>query len=125
MASDPLTMFQKAQMVFLAELQQAQAGPVARSMPPIYSHKLVLSVKKVLRGGLKVGQEITAHHSARQLKRPKFPVGKLCIVAAEKSRGSLRVQLIREATDDMLKTAQLTRFHIGAIQLLRHQRDRC
>lgn len=105
--SDPLTLFQRAQMVFTAELQAARPGPVAKSLPPIYMHRLVLSVKEVLRGGLTVGQEITAHHSARQMKRPKFPVGKLCIVAAEKSRGTLRVQLIREATGDLLKTAKL------------------
>lgn len=105
--SDPLSLFQRAQMVFTAELQQAKAGPVSRSLPPIYMHRLVLSVKEVLRGEVKVGQELTASHSARQMKRPTFPVGKLCIVAAERSRGSLRVQLIREATPDMLKIAKL------------------
>lgn len=103
----PFATFQQAQLVFTAELKKAKAGPVAKSYPPIYSHKLILLVKEVLRGELKAGQEITGHHSARQLKRPTFPVGELCIVAAQKSRGSLRVQLIRKAEPDVLKTARL------------------
>ena len=110
----PFATFQQAQLVFTADLKQAQAGPVAMSYPPIYNHKLILSVKEVLRGELEAGQEITAHHSARQLKRPTFPVGELCIVAAKKSRGSLLVQLIRKAEADVLKTArQATSLPLG------------
>ena len=79
--TNPFAACQKAQIVFTAELTKAQAGPVAKSMPPIYSHKLVMTVKEVLRGGVKAGDEVIAHHSARQMKKPKFAVGKLCVVA--------------------------------------------
>ncbi len=103
---DTVATFQKAQIVFTAKLTKVQAGPVAMSMPPIYGHTLTLSVKTPLRGTYKAGEEVIAHHSARQVKRPTFPTGKLCIVAAERSRGSVRVTYIAEASDKLLATAK-------------------
>ena len=103
---DAFATFQKAQIVFTAKLIKVQAGPVARSMPPIYGHTLTMSVTAPLRGTFRAGEEVIAHHSARQMKRPTFPKGKLCIVAAEESRGSVRVTFIAQADDKLLKTAR-------------------
>jgi len=99
---DPFTVCQKAQIVFTAVLDKAQAGPVGMSNPPVYSHKLVMTVKESLRGTFKAGEEVIAHHVARQVKRPTFPVGKLCVVAARESRGSVRVQFISAADAKLL-----------------------
>ena len=104
--NDDFKTIQRAQLVFTAELKQALAGPVARSMPPIYNHKLVLVVKDVLRGDLKPGDKLTINHSARQRVRPTFPVGKVCLVTAARSQGSIRAGLVRKADDDLLKTAR-------------------
>jgi|GEM_PF-621621 len=104
-AKDDFKTIQGAQFVFTAELKQAIPGPVARSMPPIYSHKLVLVVKDVLRGDLKPGARLTIHHSARQRARPTFPVGKVCLVTASKSRGSMKAGLVLQADDKVLQTA--------------------
>jgi hypothetical protein len=105
-AVDPFKTIQGAQFVFTADLNEAQPGPVARSMPPIYTHQLVLVVKDVLRGDLKPGDKLTISHSARQVKRPTFPVGKVCLVTASKSRGSMRAGLVAQADDKLLKTAR-------------------
>ena len=104
-AVDPFKTIQGAQFVFTAELKQALAGPVANSMPPIYTHRLVLVVKDVLRGDLKGGANLTIHHSARQRAKPTFPVGEVCLVTASKSQGSVRAGLVRKADDAIMKTA--------------------
>ena len=103
---DPFTECQKAQIVFTAVLNKAQAGPVGMSYPPMYTHKLVMTVKETLRGTFKAGEEVIAHHVARQVKRPTFPVGKLCVVAAQESRGSVRVQFISAADARLLATVR-------------------
>ena len=103
---DDFKTIQGAQFVFTAELKQAKPGPVGLSMPPVYSHKLVLVVKDVLRGDLKGGDKLTIHHSARQRAKPTFPVGKVCLVTASKSRGSMRAGLVLQADDKVLQTAR-------------------
>ena len=68
-----------AQIVFTGKLEQVIAGPVGRSFPPMYTHRLLLVVQKVLRGELRPGQEITCSHSARQHQPPlcgTSPVGR-------------------------------------------------
>ena len=104
-ANDDFKTIQRAQLVFTAELKQALAGPVARSMPPIHSHRLVLVVKDVLRGDLKPGARLTINHSARQRVKPTFPVGEICLMTAAKSQGSIVAGLVRKADDALLKTA--------------------
>ena len=105
-AVDPFKVIQGAQIVFTADLKSAQAGPVARSMPPIYSHKLSLVVKEVLRGDLKPGDKLTLNHQARQVKVPTFPVGKVCLVTAVKSRGHTTANFVRKADAAIMKTAR-------------------
>ncbi|MDP6542734.1 MAG: hypothetical protein QGH60_02020 [Phycisphaerae bacterium] len=105
-ANDDFKTIQGAQLVFTADLKRAIPGPVASSMPPIYSHRLVLVVKDVLRGDLKPGANLTIHHSARQRAKPTFPVGKLCLVTATTSRGSTVAKLVRKVDDKVLQTAR-------------------
>jgi len=102
---DKFKTIQGAQLVFTADLKKVQAGPVARSMPPIYMHTLSLVVKDVLRGNVKPGDKLSLSHSARQMNRPKFPVGKLCLVTATTSRGRTVANLVVKADDAMMKTA--------------------
>ncbi len=97
----------KAQYVFSARLDRADAGPVAHSLPPIYSHKLHFQVETVLRGNLEVGAKIEGSHSARQHQVPTFPVGKTCLVAASKARGTLRIDRIELADDEKVKQVAL------------------
>jgi len=103
---DPFATLQKAQIVFTAELKKVHPGPVGMSMPPMYTHRLVLSVKTVLRGRVKAGEEVIAHHVARQMERPTFPQGKLCLVAASEALGSVRVQFIARADDKLVTAAK-------------------
>lgn len=97
----------EAELVFTAMLQSAEAGPVAQSFPPIYHHSLHLHVERVLRGELKTDLTMTANHSARQQNSPTFPVGKVCLVAASKSRGNLRVERIEAASEEAIKQVEL------------------
>ncbi|MHC4914946.1 MAG: hypothetical protein ACYTGB_05590 [Planctomycetota bacterium] len=98
--------FTNADILVVAKLAEAQAGPVARSLPPVYTYQLKLVVKEVLRGELEAGKEITAGYSARQMDPPKLPVGKPCIATLSSARGRLRVEFIAEAEDALLKAAK-------------------
>ena len=80
------------QHVFTGTLDKVVAGPVGRSFPPMFTHKLTFTVKEVIRGDLKPGDEVTASHVARQRAAPVFPEGKDCVVGGEKSRGSLQAK---------------------------------
>jgi len=103
-----LSKLQQAEIIFVARLKRARPGPVAESMPPIYSHSLELLPSRILRGGLKTGAAVTGQHSARQRKAPVFPVGRDCLVAAAKDTrsGRLRVSLIVQATKEVLASAE-------------------
>ena len=84
------------QHVFTGTLDKVLAGPVGRSFPPMFTHKLTLTVKDVIRGDLKPGQEVTVSHVARQRVKPVFPEGKPCVVGGEKSRGTLQAKDVVE-----------------------------
>jgi RNA polymerase sigma factor (sigma-70 family) len=96
-----------AEVLFTARLVKAEAGPVARSEPPVYSHKLHFQVEKVLRGSLKKGEQVTAFSSIRQPQEPVFPVGKDCLMAGKNSRGQLIVVAVEEAKAEALAQAEL------------------
>ncbi len=91
--------------VLIAKLTGVQAGPVARSMPPIYNHTLTFDVQESLGGTLKKGATVDAHHSARQRNAPEFPEGKVCVVGLSRVRDSWRVDSLKEATDEELAKA--------------------
>src|SRR5262249_9113558 len=95
-----------AEVLFTARLVNAQAGPVAPSDPPVYSHKLHFQVAKVLRGSLRQGEEVTASSSMRQRLEPVFPVGKDCLMAGKNSRGRLVVVAVEEAKAETLAQAE-------------------
>lgn len=92
----------EAEHVFTAKLDKVDAGPVGRSYPPVYTHKLYFTLKEVLRGSLKGGATVEASHVARQHDQPVFPVGKVCLVAANQSRGRLVIQAIEESSENKL-----------------------
>ena len=84
------------QHVFTGTLKKVVAGPVGRSFPPMFTHKLTFTVKEVMRGDLKPGDQVTASHVARQRIKPVFPEGKNCVVGGEKTRGSFQAKNILE-----------------------------
>lgn len=92
----------ESEIVFVGKLERADAGPVAQSFPPIYSHTLHFTVEKVLRGKLEVGAAATCSHSARQVQAPTFPVGQSCLVAAGSAQGRLVAVLVEKATKERL-----------------------
>ena len=89
----------EAEYVFTAKLENVIEGPTAQSFPPIYNHTLNLTVDKVLRGELKPKEKLAAHNAAHQTNAPIFPVGKICLVAANKAQGTLSILRIEEADD--------------------------
>ena len=84
------------QHVFTGTLDKVVAGPVGRSFPPMFTHKLTFTVKEVIRGDLKPGDQVTASHVARQRVKPVFPEGKACVFGGDKSRGSLQAKNVVE-----------------------------
>jgi len=95
-----------AECVFTGRLKSVSAGPVGRSSPPVYTHRLTFTLDKVLRGRVD-GSDIVCSHSARQVRRPKFPEGKVCVVAAAASRGSMRALRVEEQTEGNLAAATM------------------
>lgn len=96
-----------SQHVFVAKLEAVVAGPVGKSFPPLYTHRLTLVAEQVLRGPLKKEQRIEASHVARQLAEPIFPQGKVCLVAATTTRSGLTINAIEEMTQKNLAAAKL------------------
>ena len=82
------------QHVFIGTLDMVVAGPVGRSFPPMFTHKLSFTVKEPIRGDLKPGSKVEASSVARQRVAPVFPEGEACVVGAEKSRGGFQVKTI-------------------------------
>ena len=95
-----------AQYVFIGKLTAVQAGPVGRSFPPIYTHRLMLTVETALRGPTKKDDKLQCSHSARQKAPPIFPQGKSCIVSANATRGNIVVTAIEEATKENVAAAK-------------------
>ena len=85
------------QVVITGTITDIKQGPTARSLPPIYNNTLTIKIDGVLRGGLKVGDQLQAHHSARQMEKPKYPKGKV-VVALSNVRGGHRIEGL-ESTD--------------------------
>ena len=95
------------QLVFIGTLDTVVAGPVGRSFPPMFTHKLNFTVKEVIRGNLKAGDKIEASHVARQRVAPVFPVNASCIVGAEKSRGSYRAVAVEKVDPKAIASIRL------------------
>ncbi len=95
------------QHVFMGTLNKVVAGPVGRSFPPMFTHKLTFTVKEVIRGDLKPGDEVTASHVARQRVRPDFPEGKVCVFGGDKSRGTLQAKNVVEFAPEKIDSIRL------------------
>ncbi len=96
------TAWNQGQMIFVARLDRADAGPVGQSFPPMYTYRLHMTVEEVLRGGLKPRQQIVCSHVSRQQDPPVFEAGKQYIVSASTSRQDMRVDIIRPADAKLL-----------------------
>ncbi len=94
------------QIVLTGTISNIKQGPTARSLPPIYNNTLTIDVEGVMRGDLKVGAQITANHSARQMQKPIYPNGKV-IVAASNVRGGLRIEAVEAVDAKKLAAIQL------------------
>jgi hypothetical protein len=94
-----------AEYVFTANLDKVDAGPVGMSFPPVYTHTLHFTVETVLRGPVKPGEKVVCSHVSRQENEPQFPLGKTCVVAANKAQDSLTAQHVEAA--DPVKVAMI------------------
>jgi len=103
-APEDVAKWANAECVFIGRLKSVSAGPVGKSNPPVYIHRLTFTLAKLLRGRLD-GPNIVCSHSARQMRRPKFPEGKMCVVAAAAGRGGMRVLRVEEQTEGNLAAA--------------------
>lgn len=95
-----------AECVFTGRLKSVSAGPVGKSYPPMYTHRLTFALEKLLRGRVD-GTEIVCSNVARQIKPPQFPEGKICLVAAASGRGGMKVLRVEEQTKDNLAAAKI------------------
>jgi len=105
-AGDVLAVYGGQDAVFTGTLDAIQRGPTAKSLPPIYSTRLMVTVDEVFRGDVKAGQQITLAHRARQMQEPQFPEGKKVLVGAKRDRRHLMVNAIEVASDDVIARAR-------------------
>ncbi|MDP6035236.1 MAG: hypothetical protein QGG55_04250, partial [Verrucomicrobiota bacterium] len=94
------------QVVVSGTITDIKQGPTARSFPPIYNNTLTLKIDGVLRGGLKIGAQFQAHHSARQMEKPKYPQGRV-VVALSNVRGGFRIEGLEAADPKKLAAIKL------------------
>ena len=106
LSDEAISNWGQSEHVFQAKLTAVQAGPVARSFPPIYNYRLTLQVTATMRGTTPTGKPITLFYSARQKTPPTFPEGKVCLVAAASSRGQLRATRIEQVNIGNLNDAR-------------------
>ncbi len=89
--------FNKAQVAFIAVVEDVKYGPVAMSYPPIYNLTITFGEVQALRGT--PGEKPSLHYSARQTKKPTFPKGSKMLVAASRQQGRMRISAIVEASE--------------------------
>ena len=106
LSDEAITNWGQSQHVFQGKLIGVIPGPVGRSFPPVYTFRLNFQVTTVLRGATPINKPVTCFYSVRQKTAPVFPEGKLCLVAAETSRGSLKAAKIEQAGTGNLNDAR-------------------
>jgi hypothetical protein len=104
---DDFRAIQQAQFVFTAKLTRATPRPTIVGRSSLRMHTLGLAVKDVLRGDTKPNTKITINHLTNQELKPIYPVGELCLVAAGKSRTTIKMKFLGVVDDDLMKTARL------------------
>lgn len=93
------------ELVFTGKLIGVVAGPVGRSMPPVYSHRLTFTVDQVLRGPLATGSQVTLAHVARQETEPTFPQGQVCLVGGGSGFGGRAATSVVKAEPALVAAA--------------------
>lgn len=96
----------QAEIVFIGELTQAQTGPAAMSIPPIYLNQLTFKVEKLLRGTLP-GKTVSCAHAYRSEANFIYETGKTYVVALTSAQDTIAVQHLRLADEAGVKEAQL------------------
>jgi RNA polymerase sigma factor (sigma-70 family) len=97
----------QSEVICTAALTRVIAGPVGRSIPPVYTHTLVLKVEETVRGAVKKGEMIQAFHSIRQENEPTFPEGKDCVVGLKKTRGSWQAVIVEGKAPELVRQVRL------------------
>ena len=102
---DAFRQFNQAEMVFLAKVAEVRYGPVARSLPPIYSMEINFKDAKFLKG--KQPEALTFGYRKRQMQRPEFPLGKPMLVAAYRDPNSRTPQIsyLVDSSQELVKLA--------------------
>ena len=96
----------RAEIVFIGELTEAKAGPVAMSMPPIFLNRLSFKVEKVLRGTL-ADKTTSCAHSYRNDTNFPYETGRKYIVALTTAQQTTAVRNLRLADDAAIKEVEL------------------
>jgi len=90
----------------IAAIEKVTYGPVAQSMPPIYTGRVTLKDITVLRGPARKAP-LVCRFAIRQRNRPTFPTGeKLIVTASIKSENAI-IETHAKATEDNIKLAKL------------------
>jgi len=97
----------EAKNVVVATLDEAKAGAVAMSYPPIYRFGLTLTIHEVLRGSLKPQQRVRCTYSKTAVKQPSLPTGKRCLVLLRADRRNHQAYSLEQASEDVLKVARI------------------
>ncbi|MCS7304893.1 MAG: hypothetical protein NZ602_07280 [Thermoguttaceae bacterium] len=72
------------QIVFVGQVHRAEGGAVLKSYPPGHMYDLTIEVLEVLRGQLKVGQQVDALHIVHQFEPPRYSLDKPSLVVAKR-----------------------------------------
>jgi len=104
--ADALKKWGKVEIVVLADLTRAVAGPVGLSEPPLRTYTLSFTVRETLRGSYPKDTPVVASYALRQSAEPKFPLGR-CLVGLSSGKGRLTAVTFETATDSALRQARL------------------
>ena len=91
--------------MFTAKLLDVRWGPVANSLPPIYSSTLTLEVAQVFRGPFEPNAKVSLNYSARQMQRPDLPLNGTFILTTKGAAQA--IQSIEVSTPALIETARL------------------
>ncbi len=96
----------QSDLVVVAVITDVVNGPVAQSMPPIWSNKLSLKIDKVFRGELD-DKTLNVNHSYRNEANYNHRIGEKYLLALSNSRGSgWTVMRIAEADEALVKEVE-------------------
>lgn len=94
-----------AELVVVGRFTKVTAGPVGRSLPPVYTFELEITPEKVLRGPEKLGKTISARYSVRQEAPPTFPQNGDSVIGLRFVRDNWVLQSFDDATPANIEQA--------------------